>query len=33
MKVENSKHPAKAMYETIKAVKNKLKKQVCRILF
>ena len=26
MKVENSKHPAKAMYETIKAVKNKAEK-------
>ena len=26
MKVENSKHPAKAMYETIKTVKNKNEK-------
>ena len=32
MKVENSKHPV-TMYETIKSIKNKWKKQVCRILF
>ena len=33
MKVENSKHPAKAMYETIKTVKNKWKNRYAVFYF